>query len=151
MMAEQEGPRPAGGRFVLERSAETGAPGARSIAAVARRAANISIRLSIKHYRVAISPMLTALYGPACRYEPSCSEYAQDAIAAHGVAAGGWLALKRIGRCRPGGGWGVDPVPTKLAGAMRGADEMRRARATDRDTGVALASEAAAGARPERE
>ncbi|HVC43258.1 MAG TPA: membrane protein insertion efficiency factor YidD [Candidatus Binataceae bacterium] len=143
-MAEQARRRPAGERLILDRPAATGEPGAQSIATMARRAVHVSITLSIKLYQVAISPLLTALYGPACRYEPSCSEYAHDAIAAHGVGAGGWLAIKRLGRCRPGGGWGVDPVPTKLDGAKR------RALETDRDAGAALANDAATGARPER-
>ncbi|MBF6560020.1 MAG: membrane protein insertion efficiency factor YidD [Candidatus Binataceae bacterium] len=144
-MGGQARQRSAGGRAVHRRLAEAGAPGPRSIARIARRAAYVSITLSIKLYRVAISPLLTALYGPACRYEPSCSEYAHDAIAAHGVGAGGWLAIKRLGRCRPGGGWGVDPVPTKLPHATRCALE------TDRYGGVALANRAAAsGAAPER-
>jgi hypothetical protein len=47
----------------------------------------------------------------ACRFEPSCSNYGLEAVRVHGAAAGGWLTLKRILRCRPGGGFGVDPVP----------------------------------------
>ena len=48
---------------------------------------------------------------PRCRYLPTCSDYAQEALAEHGPVAGGWLALKRIGRCHPWGGSGYDPVP----------------------------------------
>lgn len=58
-------------------------------------------------YRRAISPWL----GMHCRYQPSCSEYAAEALRAHGAARGGLLALKRIGRCHPWGGSGYDPVP----------------------------------------
>lgn len=47
----------------------------------------------------------------ACRFEPSCSHYALEAVRVHGPAAGGWLTLRRILRCRPGGDWGYDPVP----------------------------------------
>ena len=47
----------------------------------------------------------------ACRFEPNCSAYGLEAVRAHGAAAGGWLTVKRILRCRPGGGFGVDPVP----------------------------------------
>ena len=61
-------------------------------------------------YRLMISPILTASMGPACRFEPTCSEYASAAIARHGAIRGGWLALKRLSRCRPGGGWGYDPI-----------------------------------------
>jgi len=46
-----------------------------------------------------------------CRFTPSCSAYAAEAIEAHGAARGSWLALRRVGRCRPGGGHGWDPVP----------------------------------------
>jgi putative membrane protein insertion efficiency factor len=46
-----------------------------------------------------------------CRFTPSCSTYAAEAIEAHGAGRGTWLALRRVGRCRPGGGHGWDPVP----------------------------------------
>ena len=58
-------------------------------------------------YRVAISPLL----GANCRYEPSCSAYAEEALKKYGAFKGGWLALKRIARCHPWGGSGYDPVP----------------------------------------
>lgn len=61
----------------------------------------------IRFYRAAISPLMPA----ACRYRPSCSEYALAAIEAHGVRRGGWLAVRRIFRCHPFGGRGWDPVP----------------------------------------
>ncbi len=63
----------------------------------------------IRLYQMFISPML----GPACRYEPSCSRYAHEAIDTHGALRGGWLAVRRLGRCRPGGAGGYDPVPTR--------------------------------------
>lgn len=47
----------------------------------------------------------------SCRHLPTCSEYAREAIARHGVVRGGWLALRRLGRCHPLGTAGVDPVP----------------------------------------
>lgn len=46
-----------------------------------------------------------------CRFVPSCSTYAAEAIESHGVLSGSWLAMRRLGRCRPGGGFGFDPVP----------------------------------------
>jgi putative membrane protein insertion efficiency factor len=58
-------------------------------------------------YRFAISPWL----GNNCRYDPSCSEYALEALRQHGVFRGTWLAARRIGRCHPWGGSGYDPVP----------------------------------------
>ena len=61
----------------------------------------------VKFYRFAISPWL----GGNCRFQPTCSEYAIEALQAHGALRGGWLAAKRIGRCHPWGGSGYDPVP----------------------------------------
>lgn len=64
-------------------------------------------------YRWVISPVKTALFGPLgrCRFTPSCSAYALEAVRAHGAWRGGWLALRRLGRCHPWGGCGHDPVP----------------------------------------
>jgi len=61
----------------------------------------------VRLYRVAISPWL----GVNCRYTPSCSEYAIDALREHGALRGSALAARRIGRCHPWGGSGYDPVP----------------------------------------
>lgn len=61
----------------------------------------------IRLYRSAVSPYLPGL----CRYSPSCSGYAYEAIAKHGFAKGAALAAKRLARCRPFGGRGYDPVP----------------------------------------
>ena len=61
----------------------------------------------IKAYRLLISPLL----GCNCRYLPSCSEYAMEAIGRHGVARGGMLSAWRLARCHPWGGSGLDPVP----------------------------------------
>jgi uncharacterized protein len=66
---------------------------------------------AIALYRAAISPLLHSVAGPACRFQPSCSEYARGAIAAHGLVRGGIMALKRLARCHPLGGHGYDPVP----------------------------------------
>ena len=57
---------------------------------------------------------LSAFMGRTCRYLPTCSEYAQDAIIRHGAWAGFWLGLSRILRCNPWGGHGLDAVPEKL-------------------------------------
>jgi hypothetical protein len=53
---------------------------------------------------------------PACRFMPSCSEYAQEALECHGARTGLALAVKRLVRCRPGGAFGFDPVPDATAG-----------------------------------
>ncbi|MEI8295069.1 MAG: membrane protein insertion efficiency factor YidD [Alphaproteobacteria bacterium] len=69
----------------------------------------------IRFYKLAISPFLT----PRCRFDPTCSRYAIDAIGFYGLRRGGWMATKRIFRCHPiksiGGSWGFDPVhaPTR--------------------------------------
>ncbi len=61
----------------------------------------------IRFYRLAVSPY----FPPRCRYTPTCSAYAEEAVRKHGAFKGGWLAAKRIGRCHPWGGFGPDPVP----------------------------------------
>jgi putative membrane protein insertion efficiency factor len=53
----------------------------------------------------------SAILPPSCRYQPSCSAYAITALRRYGALKGGWLAVKRIGRCHPWGGFGPDPVP----------------------------------------
>lgn len=63
--------------------------------------------LLIRLYQCTLSPML----GPACRFEPTCSQYAIEAIHRFGVLRGGWLALRRLGRCHPFHAGGYDPVP----------------------------------------
>lgn len=63
--------------------------------------------LPIRFYQGAISPHFPA----SCRYTPTCSQYAVDAIRKHGPLRGSWLAIKRICRCHPWGGSGYDPVP----------------------------------------
>ena len=63
--------------------------------------------LIIKIYQYAISPLI----GPKCRYTPTCSQYAKEALQKHGFFKGFVLAVKRIARCHPWGGPGHDPVP----------------------------------------
>ena len=63
----------------------------------------------LRVYRYAISPML----GRNCRFVPSCSEYAVEAVERHGALKGGWLAIQRIGRCHPLHPGGHDPVPER--------------------------------------
>jgi len=65
------------------------------------------LMLPIRFYRRFISPLTP----PSCRFTPTCSQYAIEAITKHGPFKGTWLAIKRLLRCRPGGGSGYDPVP----------------------------------------
>ena len=69
--------------------------------------------LAIRAYQRVLSPVLASVFGPlaGCRYEPTCSGYAVEAIRVHGAITGSWLAIRRIGRCQPWGGCGYDPVP----------------------------------------
>lgn len=61
----------------------------------------------VRFYQLFISPFLA----PRCRYQPTCSQYAIEALQLHGGIKGGWLAAKRIAKCHPWGGFGYDPVP----------------------------------------
>lgn len=61
----------------------------------------------VRGYQVAISPLLP----PSCRYTPTCSQYAIDALRRHGALKGSWLAARRLGRCHPFRAGGYDPVP----------------------------------------
>jgi len=63
----------------------------------------------LKAYRFAISP----LYGQVCRYHPSCSAYALEAVTVHGSIKGSWMAVRRVARCNPWSRGGYDPVPPK--------------------------------------
>ena len=66
----------------------------------------------IKLYQTLLSPML----GPTCRFHPSCSHYAVDAITEHGMIRGCWISIKRILKCHPFNDGGYDPVPEKKEG-----------------------------------
>ena len=63
----------------------------------------------LRLYRLLISP----LYGQVCRYHPSCSAYALQAVTEHGSVRGSWLALRRLTRCHPWAAGGYDPVPSR--------------------------------------
>ena len=63
----------------------------------------------LRGYRMLISP----LYGQVCRYHPSCSAYALDAVREHGSVRGSWLSVRRLGRCHPWAAGGYDPVPPR--------------------------------------
>lgn len=65
------------------------------------------VALPVRAYRLLLSPWV----GHGCRYQPTCSAYALEALERHGAFRGSWLTLRRIGRCHPLGGSGYDPVP----------------------------------------
>lgn len=85
----------------MSRAATDGLPA--GIAALPRRA----IAGLIRAYQLVISPVLP----PACRFTPSCSRYALEAVTRHGALRGSWLALRRLARCHPFHPGGFDPVP----------------------------------------
>jgi putative membrane protein insertion efficiency factor len=73
------------------------------------------LTLAIRAYQLTLSPLQSFLFGAnsGCRFTPTCSAYALDAVRGHGAVAGSILAAKRICRCHPWGGCGHDPVPEK--------------------------------------
>ncbi len=90
----------------------------------ARRLVRLAVRLPalaviglLRLWQLLVSPV----YGQTCRFYPSCTAYAAEAVDAHGLLRGGWLTLRRLGRCHPWNPGGVDLVPAK--GAPRGAAE----------------------------
>ncbi|WP_338847076.1 membrane protein insertion efficiency factor YidD [Massilia sp. W12] len=77
------------------------------------------LRLAVRAYQLCISPLLPR----SCRFYPSCSNYALEALCVHGARRGGWLSLRRICRCHPWNDGGYDPVPppkSSPAAAPRG-------------------------------
>lgn len=74
---------------------------------ILKRVTSFPLVLLVLFYRTCISPFTP----PSCRFVPTCSEYALQALRKYGPIKGSWLALKRILRCHPGGGSGYDPVP----------------------------------------
>jgi uncharacterized protein len=70
----------------------------------------------VRFYQVGVSPWTP----PSCRYTPTCSHYAVEALDTHGTLRGAWLTLRRLLRCHPWGGHGYDPVPLASAGRFSG-------------------------------
>ncbi|MCG8355784.1 MAG: membrane protein insertion efficiency factor YidD [Kiloniellales bacterium] len=77
------------------------------------------LKALIRAYQLSLSTVLA----PSCRYYPSCSHYALEAVERHGALAGAWLTVKRLARCHPWGGMGFDPVPDR---APRRPSESRK-------------------------
>lgn len=82
---------------------------------------NLLLRGLIRAYQLLLSPLLL----PSCRYLPSCSNYAAEAIATHGSLRGLWLTLGRLLRCHPWGGSGYDPVPAARVPTPRSCPHCR--------------------------
>lgn len=83
----------------------------------------------LKTYRAVISP----LYGQVCKYYPSCSAYALEAVQVHGSARGSWLALRRLGSCHPWAAGGYDPVPGTPAAAAWAIEQADKTKAVHPD------------------
>lgn len=79
------------------------------------------LRALVRAYQFLLSPWI----GGACRYWPTCSDYALEALERHGSVAGSWLTLRRLARCHPYGRGGVDPVPEHLHWRCRCAQPRR--------------------------
>jgi hypothetical protein len=67
----------------------------------------------LRTYKKIVSPFLTILFGNACRFTPTCSEYTIEALEKHGTVNGLTMGIKRLGKCHPWGGSGYDPIPVK--------------------------------------
>lgn len=73
-----------------------------------------AIVFSLRIYKIMLSPALLYLFGRGCRFAPTCSDYALEAIHRHGLGSGGALAVKRLLKCHPLSKGGHDPVPKRL-------------------------------------
>ena len=111
-----------------------GGTGARPVAALGRaigigidRTLSLLLRGLVLVYRYLVSPFMPH----GCRYAPSCSVYALEALERHGALWGGWLAARRLIRCHPWGGSGYDPVPAASALSRRARPVTRRSHPSD--------------------
>jgi hypothetical protein len=83
-----------------------------------------SISYCFRAYKLVVSPLLHAVGGQsgACRFQPTCSEYAATAMSQHGFLRGGWMALRRVARCHPFCAGGFDPVPPNRSRTRENSD-----------------------------
>lgn len=86
-----------------------------AVIAALGRAVSRGLLVAIRAYQFLLSPWV----GGSCRYWPTCSEYAREAVDRHGAARGSYLAVRRLARCHPYGRGGVDPVPEAFAWRCR--------------------------------
>jgi hypothetical protein len=96
------------------RPVEPRAGGLRPFPGVLSRAVSAVLR-GLVIGAIALYQGVSSMTPACCRYHPTCSRYGLEAVRAHGALRGGWLTLRRILSCRPGGGWGYDPVPPPAA------------------------------------
>ena len=108
-------------RTFRQLSAGTVAAGSRAVAHLASRTAVAGVLLLLRAYKLLISPLFVG----SCRFTPSCSSYAAEAVGRHGIVKGSWLAVRRLGRCQPLCSGGYDPVPG-AAGSDSNLDESAR-------------------------
>lgn len=97
----------------MRRMGQIMGPAALGLSAIARGGLLVSVR---------VYQGLSAVTPSSCRFEPSCSHYAVDALRRHGVLRGSLLVLWRLARCHPWGGWGYDPVPDHAPACRRAGD-----------------------------
>ncbi|WP_084653395.1 membrane protein insertion efficiency factor YidD [Nocardioides insulae] len=96
----------------------------------------------LRAYRTLISP----LYGQVCRYHPSCSAYALEAVSRHGSLRGTWLAVRRLARCHPWAPGGYDPVPDTRERPSRSSDSRQRSSAGGSSPSITGATQPRQGA-----
>lgn len=75
-----------------------------------------ALMLAIRAYQLTLSKLILAIFGPVCRFTPSCSAYALECIRLHGALRGGLLSVKRLSKCHPFHPGGFDPPPPRLIG-----------------------------------
>ena len=91
----------------------------RLLGKAANASAVLALSLLVWGWRLLLAPLV----GPGCRFQPTCSAYALDALRQHGALKGCYLTLRRLARCHPWGGAGYDPVPKPEVGAVRPGPE----------------------------